>query len=370
MKIAVDASQLNSTYTGVGRYLYNLLKKLAPLDYDIKYTLLLSSDAEFDLDFKNIEKIILKTDRGNLYWQNFILNKELKNGNYDFLWSPNYYSPLFYRGRSILSVHDVSWKALPDNYSFPNRMIREILSRYSLKKASIVFTLSEFSKSEIIKYYGTDPSIIDVVHLAIDDSFKRSQDQTVQKFRKKYGITEGPVIGFLGSIFKRRNIDILIKSYQFLKNSYPELKLMLVGENFDTNVEPLLRNDPSIIWKKRISENEIKDFYSGIDLFVYISEYEGFGLPPLEALKCGTIPLLLRKTSLKEIFSDIALFIDDADPDKLSEKINEFLKDRNNISNNILGKFKTRENYFSWERVAEDYVKKLKNLFYTGPIEK
>jgi len=366
MKIAVDASQLNSSYTGVGRYLYNLLKEMAPLSTDIEYTLFLSSDVKLKLEYSNIKKVIIKTDRGNLYWQNFLLNKVIKDGDFDFLWSPNYYSPIFHSGRSVISMHDVSWKALPDNYTFLNRIIRNILSIWSLKKASVVFTLSEFSKTEIIRYYGTDPAHIRVVHLAIDDSFERSGIQFITDFKHKYGISKGPVLGFLGSVFKRRNVDKLIHSYHFLKKSHPELKLMIVGELHDPEVETLLKDDPSIIRVKRLSENEIKDFYSSIDLFVYISEYEGFGLPPLEALRCGTIPLLLRKTSLKEIFPEIALFISEATSVKLSERIDEFLKDREAVTENIFVEFRNKETYFNWKRVAEEYIKDFRKLIQDG----
>ncbi len=366
MKIAVDASQLNSTYTGVGRYLYNLLNQMAPLSPDIEYTLFFSSEIKLKLDHPNIKKIILKTRRGNLYWQNFVLNKAIKNKSFDLLWSPNYYSPVLHKGKSVISMHDVSWKALPDNYTFLNRMIRNVLSRRSLKKASAVYTLSEFSKKEIQKYYGTKPSLIKVVYLAIDDSFKRSKMQFIKEFKLKYGISEGPVLGYLGSIFKRRNVDKLIRSYHFLKNSHPKLKLMLVGENYDPEVENILRTDPGIIRIKRLPEDEIKQFYSSIDLFVYISEYEGFGLPPLESLKCGTIPLLLNKTSLKEIFPEIALFINKATSENLSERIDEYLMDKENISRNILLKFREKESYFNWKRVAEEYVKDFRELIQSG----
>lgn len=362
MKIAVDASQLNSSYTGVGRYLYNLLKEMAPLSKDIEYTLFFSSDVKLKLNYTNIKKIVLKTDRGNLYWQNFLLHKAIKEKKFDLLWSPNYYSPVFYTGRSVISMHDVSWRALPDNYTFLNKIIREILSRRSLKKASAVFTLSEFSKKEISNYYSTDPACIKVIHLAIDDSFERSGVQFIKDFKYKYGISKGPVLGFLGSVFKRRNVAKLINSYHFLKKSHPELKLILVGEIYDPEVETLLKDESTIIRVKRLPENEIKDFYSSIDLFVYISEYEGFGLPPLEALKCGTTPLLLKKTSLKEIFPEIALFINEASSIELSEKIDAFLRDKKTISKNILSKFRERENYFNWKRVAEEYIKDIRKV--------
>ncbi len=361
MKIAVDASTLHSGYTGVGRYLYNLLKHIIQLEKGIQFTLFCNTDFDLNFDHKDINKIVLKTDRGNLYWQNFKLNKALKGNNFDLLWSPNYYSPVFYKGLSVLSMHDVSWKALPDNYSFPNRIIREILSRLSLRKASAVFTLSEFSGSEIKSYYRVDPSIIKVIPLAVDGSFKRSGENSIKDFKLKYGIADGPVIGYLGSIFKRRNIDKLIRSYTVLKKSYPKLKLLLIGENYDPEVEILLKDQPSVIWEKRLPENEVKDFYSSIDLFVYISEYEGFGLPPLEALKCGTIPLLLNKTSLKEIFAEIALFVNSADPLDLSVKIDEYFKKSKSIQNKIFTHFRKKEDFFNWERVAEEYIR----IFYS-----
>ncbi len=356
MKIAVDASQLHSGYTGVGRYLYNLLEHMIRLESGIEFTLFCSSDVELKFDTGNSKIVTLKTDRGNLFWQNFVLNRAVKKGNYDLLWSPNYYSPVLYRKRSVLSMHDISWRALPDNYSFPNRIIREILSRSSLRKASAVFTLSEFSASEISGYYGVDPSLIKVIHLAVDESFKRSDKTSINSFKQKYGISDGPVIGFLGSIFKRRNIDKLISAYKLLRASRPSLKLMLVGEIHDPEVKILLQSEPSVILEKRLPENEVKDFYSSLDLFIYISEYEGFGLPPLESLKCGTIPLLLNRTSLKEIFKDIALFVDKTDPFILSGMINEYLENSTNIRNEILSLFRKKEDYFNWERVADEYI--------------
>ncbi len=372
MKIAVDASPLHSGYTGVGRYLYNLLEHMIRLDKDIEFTLFCSSDVDLKFENPSIKKVILKTERGNLFWQNFILNRAVKKGNYDLLWSPNYYSPILYGKQSVLSMHDVSWRALPDNYSFPNRIVREILSRLSLKKASAVFTLSEFSASEITGYYGVDPSLIKVIHLAVDDSFKRSDEISIKNFKQKYGISDGPVLGFLGSIFKRRNIGKLIRSYTNLRESWPSLKLMLIGENHDPEVETLLRNEPSVILEKRLPESEVKDFYSSLDLFIYISEYEGFGLPPLEALKCGTVPLLLNLTSLKEIYSDFALFVEKTDPLVLSEKIDEYLRNRESTRDKILTRFSKKESYFKWDRVAEEYIRIFYSLIYSVPdnIEK
>ncbi len=361
MKIAVDASQMNSVYTGVGRYLYNLLKHMAPLSRDTEYTLFFSSDIKLKLDYKNIKKVILKTNRGNLYWQNFVLNKALKRGSYDILWSPNYYSPIFYKGKSVISMHDVSWKALKNNYGLFNKIVRDKLSKKSLRKASCVFTLSEFSKKEITKYYKTDPSLIKVIHLAIDDSFKRSDFQLIKEFKQKHGISDEPVIGFLGSIFKRRNVDKLINSFHYLKKSFPKLKLILVGENYDDSVK-LPDIDTSIIWIKRLSEKDIKHFYSSLDLFVYISEYEGFGFPPLESLSCGTVPLLLAKTALKEIYTDMGLFIEEPNVERIVEKVSYFLGNKKGISKKILNEFNKKEEYFAWERAAEEYIKEFRKF--------
>lgn len=356
MKIAVDASQLHSTYTGVGRYIYNILKNIARLDTNIQYILISNKSINIDFSYPNISQKTLKSSRKYLHWANTLLAKELKENNYDLFWAPNYYLPVFYKGKSVLTIHDISWKALPDNLSFFSRLIKDLLAGRSIKKTTSIITDSEYSKEEIIKYYQTKSDKINMIHLGIASSFKRVENKEIKNFKHKYKINNSKVIGFLGSMFKRRNIDVIVSSFVELKKTYPELKLLLIGTIFHKKLHTLIENNSGIIWIKRIPEEEINTFYSSLDLFIFLSEYEGFGFPPLESLKCGTIPLILNKTSLKELFENFALSLNSAKVETLTETISNFFINRESIEKKILLEFSKKENYFNWERTAKKHL--------------
>ena len=149
MRIALDGASISPFMTGVGRYFHCLLKELIPLDPSIEYTLFLKDDCETHLAFPNLRIRILSRQGSNFLWQNTLLRKAAIHGGFDLFWSPNYTLPFSMPLRSLVTVHDVSWKSLPNNYSAVNRLYRNCTGRYSLKKAEIIFTVSDFSKKEI-----------------------------------------------------------------------------------------------------------------------------------------------------------------------------------------------------------------------------
>lgn len=356
MKIAVDGSQLRSSYTGVGRYLFHLIQHLAPMDSGISYKIFLDTENSLKFENSNVEYSTISQGKMYFFWQNFSLLKALRQEDFDVFWSPNYYLPLLYKGNSIISVHDISWNFLKSDYSFFNRVRRNLFMNISLKKSLKIFTISNFSKNEIIDHYGVDKLMIRSIPLAVNSSFLRSGENEIKKFKKKFNLRSNRIIGFLGSIFKRRNVDKIIAAYRSLKRKYPDLELFIVGEIYDNTVKNMLTGS-DIVWEKRLEEKEINSFYSSLELFIYISEYEGFGFPPLEALKCGTIPLLLNKTALKEIYKGMAIFIEKAGVENLADRIDKFFTDSEKEKQSILKEFISREDYFSWDRVAKDYLK-------------
>ncbi len=356
MKIAIDGYELNKKFTGVGRYLYNLIKCLSEIDKENEYTLFLKESSEKSDNLNNVNKKILPSDKGYTYWQNFLLKKEFEKNNYDLLFATNYFLPFFFKGKSVLTVHDISWKTIPEDYSLRDRFIKEVKSRYSFKKTDLIFTVSGFSRDELIKYYKINQDKIIPIHSGVEDKFTRSGKTRILKFREKYGLGDSKIIGFIGSMFPRRSIKELIKGFIIAKQKTDNPKLFIVGKNYyREDINQLLRAD-GVIWKERLDESEINDFYSSLELFAYISKYEGFGFPPLESLKCGTTPLLLKSSSLKEIFEDTALFIDNPDHRVIGEKIMDYFENKQQYDKRIFGKFKEKEKYFSWKRVAIDYL--------------
>jgi glycosyltransferase involved in cell wall biosynthesis len=140
------------------------------------------------------------------------------------------------------------------------------------------------------------------------------------------------------------------------------LALFLGGDNHSL-LPGLLNGDPrNVIWRQRLPEDEINAFYSSLSLFLYISAYEGFGLPPMEALNCGTPSLLLRRSSLAEIYDDLALFIDRPDPALIARAICGFLRQEEETRRQLLKNWENRKPYFSWKRAAEEHLREIRKL--------
>ncbi len=361
MRIAVDAYEINKNYTGVGRYTFDLISALVKIDKENEYTLFFKENSELSNSLKEVNKIFLPSEKGYTYWQNFLLNPMLKKGNFDLFFATNYSLPIFFKGKSALTVHDISWKVLKDDYSSKERILKEIKSRLSFKKASLIFTVSEFTKDEVVKYYKANPDKIVAIHSAINNKFHRAKEDEILEFKKKYSIKGEKFIGFLGSLFKRRHIKELIKAFNKLRKTDNEISLVIFGKIYDSGVKEFI-NSEGIFWNERIEDKYINAFYSSLNLFVYISDYEGFGFPPLEALKCGTPSLLLKGSSLEEIYKKIALFVEKPSSELIYEKLKEFFSNEENYRETIFSEFKEREDYFTWERAAKEYLKHIKKL--------
>ncbi len=360
MRIAVDGYELNSEFTGVGRFLKNLIFSIAKIDKNNSYTLFLREEFDIGKEHLNIIKIVLRSKKSYTKWQNSNLIKALNSGGFDLFFSPNHSIPFFYKGNSLMTIPDVSWRGVPEDFSVKERFTRDIKTKFSIKKCPLIFTISEFSKSEIIKYYNTPSKKIVPVHLGIEDKFKRIGKKETDDFRKKYNLGNGKLIGFLGSMFKRRHIEDIIDAFDILKRNR-DIKLILIGANrYNRKLKGL--NGSNIIHLDRIQEEEINSFYSSLNLFIYLSDYEGFGFPPLEALSCKTPSLLLNTSSLGEVYKDLAFFINNTKPQCLSKKICEILESGKSETDRYLEEFIRRKDYFSWERSAGEFLNHFNNI--------
>jgi glycosyltransferase involved in cell wall biosynthesis len=354
MKIAVDGFEWNHSFTGVGRYLYNLLQALLPIDKENHYTLFLREPPAREFSAANLTIRVLPTGKSHTRWQNSDLIRALNQGNFDLFFSPNHSIPLRYKGRSFLTLHDVSWKTMRGDYSWKERRVRDIKTRISFKKAELIFTVSEFSKEETITYYHVDPAKVKAIHSGVEPCFAMSPPETLREFREKYRLGEAPVIGYLGSMFRRRHLAESLQAFNLLRQE-KDVRFFLVGKNYyGGQLEGLLRS-PGVTWLERIDEAEINAFYSCLDVLLYLSAYEGFGFPPMEALQCGTISLLLETSSLKEVFKDLAVFIAAPEPRRIKEELLSILDAKALLKEQILDRYRERGDYFSWSRAAREY---------------
>jgi glycosyltransferase involved in cell wall biosynthesis len=358
MRIAVDGYDLTRQSTGVGRYLRNLLSEILAADSRNTYHLFLHEDLHLFDRCANLEKTVIPAAGGYTYWQNGPLRKKMSNGDYGWLFAAGNQLPFFYGGRSALVIHDVAWRAQAHDFSLKERTGKDWKCRWSLSKAARIYTDAEFTREELGRYYGVPAEKIRAIPLAIEAGFRREAEATIDAFKERHRLAGKKVIGFLGSIFQRRHVRELIQACDRLRARH-DLALVIVGRNFaGKEMDGWLRRE-GITWLEWLPEEQLNSFYSALDLFVYISSYEGFGFPPLEALACGTVPLLLPSSSLHEMYHDLALFVGDPDPGKVAAAISGFLDDPNPERARIGACWRERKNFFTWPRVAAAYLETL-----------
>ncbi len=358
MKIALDGYELGKSAKGVGRVIGNLLVPLPDLLPEDDFLIFTKEDAGTPSHARAKEHV-LPGRGGYLRWQNGPLRRALKRAEPGLLVASNYVLPLSCPWKSILFAHDISVTAHPEWYPRRYALARRYLIRRSLQKADLVIVSSAFVEGEILRFYNTDRHKIRLIGYGVEDKFRRVPEEEVKRWRERQGLAGRKVVGFLGSIFKRRHIPELIRAMDGLRREFPEAVLYLVGEDFGVlgqKNDSLLKGREWIRWERSLPEDELPVFYSGLDVFAYLSEYEGFGFPPLEALACGTLPVLLNRSSLAEVFNGLAVMAGAPEENEIVNALRAALVDKERRAA-ILAEFERRRAQFSWARAARELAR-------------
>ena len=287
-------------------------------------------------------------------YSNLVKNK-VKDSNVKHIVYQNlaYLLNLMNLEKTIVTCHDlIPWVYEKNHSQFWKANIN------GLKKADRIITVSSFSKNEIIEYLKYPADKIHVIPNAVDHSiYYKNPDKTIlNKLNIKL---EDPIILYVGSEEPRQNVDKLIKSFAKLKKVLPDAKIIKIGDSnlygareklLKLITELNLQND--VIFAGSVPENELPQWYNAADLSVYPCAYAGFGLPPLEAMACGTPVITSNTTSLPEVVGDAGIMIDPADIDRISNEMIEVLTNdglREDMSKNGL----KRAKMFNWKESAK-----------------
>ena len=353
MKIAVDGYELGRQARGVGRVVRNLLLRLPeflPEHEFIVYT----KERTGLISRSLVQEQVLPGRGGYLGWQNGPLRKALKKSGPDLLIASNYVLPLFCPWQSFLLEHDISVIAHPEWYSRKYAVTRRFLIGRSLEKAALVIVSAAFVENEIRRFFELDPKKIKLIGYGVEDAFRPSGEEARERWREKRGLAGKKVIGFLGSIFKRRHVPELIQAVDRLRRESSDAVLHIVGEDFGVlsgGRTSLLAGRDWIVWDKSLPEENLPVYYSSLDAFAYLSEYEGFGFPPLEALACGTVPVLLDGSSLAEVFGDLAVMVKGTGEEEVAGALRTALAG-GLTRDGLLAEFERRRARFSWAASA------------------
>lgn len=312
MRIAVDVRELCGRPTGVGRYLTGLLDAWSDHAAARRHEWTLFAHAQPSLPVPWHEHLRVIGGGGGTAWEQVSLARALGAERPDVLFAPGYTAPLTVPAPLVLTVHDVSFFAHPEWFSFREGTRRRMLTAWSARRARRVITDSRFSKSEIARHIGIDQSRISVIPLGIDQGGGIGDQGS--------GFRE-PMVLFVGSIFARRRVDRLIEAFDMAAERVPHARLEIVGENrtraprLDLEVlKARCRHADRITIRSYVDDDTLHSLYRRATLLAFLSEYEGFGFTPLEALAAGVVPVLLDTPIARETCGDAARYVSPAAP--------------------------------------------------------
>jgi glycosyltransferase involved in cell wall biosynthesis len=360
LRIAIDAHSIGTKLGGNESYAANLIESLARIDNVNEYTLYVTTAEGLERYQQRWSNFTVRSTRPHtpLIRIPFTLSAELRKSPVDVL-HVQFTAPPFCPCPVVVSVHDLSFEHLPQTFKRRSRTQLRLTVRHSVRKAARVLTPSEHTRNDVIETYGIDPERVDVIPIAASPRFGPvSDDKELQRVRHTYGIDSDYIL-CVGSIQPRKNLVRLVKAYALLRNMRPAdklPKLVFVGKRAWLYDETLRAIDEtgirdSVILTGYVPETDLPALYSGALCFVYPSFFEGFGLPPLEAMQCGVPVIIGNRTSLPEVVGDAALAIDPFDVHAITGAIEDLIN-KPILRDELRVKGFARAHLFDWHDTA------------------
>lgn len=271
----------------------------------------------------------------------------------------NYIVPPFVRGKTAVTIHDLTYKVFPKTMEWKNRFLLNIFAKRSIKRSDKIIAVSEFTKSEILRFYDVPSEKISVVYNAVDSGFYRDDFscEEVDVVKRKYKIA-GDYFLYLGTLEPRKNITRLTRAYRELINNHNDVpKLVIAGkkgwsfdEIFETAKAPELKD--SVIFTDYVPPEDAPILMNGACVFCYLSLYEGYGMPVLEAMSCGTAVLASNRSSLPEVAGGCAMLVDPFSIGEICGGLEKLWLDTD-FRNSLVTAGKKRAQALSWDIQAE-----------------
>lgn len=356
MNVGVDASELQGRPTGTGRYLRSLLRVWSRATED-RFFAYFNGPAPADpvLDHPRIVVRSLDGPVRGLWWQQAKLPANARRDPLDVFFSPAFTCPLLLDVPRVTAIHDLSFFSVPDDFAFVDGLRRRTLVRASQRVSTRILVISEFTRRELIGRFPDAAERVVCIPLAADvDDLPRPLSAAAA--RPQMG-RKGPRVLSVGSLFNRRRVPALIHAMALLAPSHPDATLDIVGENRThppLDLAALVRRlglEQRVRLRGFVDEEELASCYAAADLAVYLSEYEGLGLPVLEAMARGIPVVTSRRPATGEVFRDAALLVDPANPADVALALERVLGDARLRSDLVKRGLELAARY-SWAKTA------------------
>jgi len=380
MKIGIDLRHLqrwDNRFRGIGCYIYNLVEHIVKLNSENNYVFFLekSTGDNHVLDWikslsgrrnGTITLRELPSLRAVSLLDQIKLNRFIREEKVDCFHSPVQTSlPIFYRHRSVVTIHDLVQLRFPEMYLKGiglRSKFRWAAKLFLTSRAAKLIAISENTKQDIIKYLKVPGHRIDVVYNGVNNQFvPLAKNSLLDGLKSRFHIN-GKFILYVGGFEERKNILRIFRAFHtFFKNGAKNVYLVIAGK-IDAEGEQILKKmkaehrDQNVIFTGFIGEDELVSLYNGCEFLIFPSIYEGFGLPALEAMACGKTLISSDTPSLKEVVGDAAICVNPYSEEEIALAISKLMSDIP-FRRNLERKSFERAKLFSWKKAAEETLK-------------
>jgi glycosyltransferase involved in cell wall biosynthesis len=310
MRIAIDVRELCGRTTGVGRYVSEILTAWNEIPAAAAHQLIFCAPQEVDVSaWPRLDIKTASAAGAGTAWEQFALPRLLADTGAELLWAPAYTGPIRSPVPMVLTVHDVSFAAHPEWFSWREGLRRRVVTRLAARRAVRVLTVSDFSKEEIVRHLRVDENKIEVIYSG------------VRPLAATPAASPGAaIVLYVGSIFNRRHVPELIDGFARMAHRRSDVRLEIVGDNRthpQVDVDALVAQSgaaPRIRVRSYVTDAELAALYAEAAAMVFLSDYEGFGFTPLEALAAGVPIVVLDTPVAREIYGPAAVYVPSADP--------------------------------------------------------
>lgn len=363
MKIGIDSTAIG-TGDGASNYMYNLTKNLLLIDKNNDYLIYCRGQVPEGLRAINSRaQFRVSPLKNRRLCEQVWLSLQIPFDSLDVLhccWS----LPLFYPKTSVLTVHGLSWRIMPEIFPTSHRLYWKFATERTAKKAKRLIAISEWTKQLLVKDLALSGRIIDVVHHGVDpEIFFQIQDSSkIDELKTKYKLPDAFIL-YLGSVIPVKNVPTLIKSFSKIvsRKEFSHYHLVIAGAKawgYQSTVDLVksLGIEKKVLFTGFFPAEDLPSLYNAAELYVLPSFFEGFGIPIIESFACGTPVITSNVSCLPEVAGDAAILIDPHNPDELADALEKVLLSEA-LQQELIEKGLGRAKQFSWKKTAEKTLK-------------